>query len=108
LFRSRILAQRVTIKFLLLVHKTAHHLIKFALPVLKTQQLLLQVIDGAVQVIATFIEAAESLVATRLIVENDDDHVAINILAFIRVFLEDDLGLLERFQRLLSFLRFQM
>lgn len=55
---------------------------------------MLQVIDGAVQVIATLIEAAESLVATRLIVENDDYHVAVNILAFIRVFLEDDLGLL--------------
>ena len=72
--------------------------------VLKVEQLLLQIVNGAIKVVGALVQHAHALVATGLVVQNYYDHVAVNIFAFVGVVFEDLLGSLEAVEGVLGFL----
>ena len=55
----------------------------------------MEIVDGAVEVVGAFVQHAHSLIAACLVVQHDDNHISIHLLAVVGVVFEDAFSLLE-------------
>lgn len=69
---------------------------------------MLKIENGSVQVVGAVIEHAQPLVAACLVVQDDNDHVTIYILALVGVVLQNLFGSLQILEGLIGLLVLQV
>ena len=99
----RLFGRRVPV----IVVSQVHHFLDVLVLLFEAQQLLLQVVDGPVEVVGAVVQHAHPLVAAGLVIEDYNDHVPINFLALIRVVFKNLLCPFEALKSALIFFIFE-
>ena len=83
------------------------YLFEITFPIIESLPILLEIVNSCIQIIGTFFQHTESLVAASLVVKYNDYHIPIDFFSVIRVIFQDAFSFLQLFKGLLCVLSFQ-